>query len=414
MILKKHTVNLSKYIMGAEEIKEEGHFNVPERNTTTTVYTTDEVKEEHPNTTRMNALQILARKHNLDEARPVPMKKTIGAFIHVGKTGGSSLSEQLRYGCHSFVPKPCSRRTGQIIHNVVSNLTTYVHVPDFSYGKNGLFGKSYLYNFYLFTVRDPLDRTISAFLYQHPLNVFAETSFGEVKRNMEPQMLKELRSVHASDKAMVRAIFDNLKEDEKRIAQKAFGKNYKAYSCFDTLEDFAMLLRNPDKFEYSSDWEEMVKNRKCSDFAKMCMKGLVNNALQHIRFNLATITWNIGVGLTRYQPNFNSTLSKTSNTKSTSGAIFTVRSHNLVEDWISVNEYLGQDRRTITYPEKKIRDSSAVTRPVSNDLSEEGRKSLCLALKREYDVYLSLIHSSENLSEKDMQDSLDLAKKKLR
>ncbi len=33
--------------------------------------------------------------------------KTAG-FIHVGKCGGSSLTSQLRNGCHSFVKKPCS------------------------------------------------------------------------------------------------------------------------------------------------------------------------------------------------------------------------------------------------------------------------------------------------------------------
>ena len=30
-----------------------------------------------------------------------------GAFVHIGKTAGSSLSMLLRNGCHSFVPKPC-------------------------------------------------------------------------------------------------------------------------------------------------------------------------------------------------------------------------------------------------------------------------------------------------------------------
>lgn len=48
-----------------------------------------------------------------------------GAFIHMGKTGGSSLSLLLRNGCHSFMPKPC--RTVPL-ETIVSRLVgTYYH-----------------------------------------------------------------------------------------------------------------------------------------------------------------------------------------------------------------------------------------------------------------------------------------------
>ena len=62
---------------------------------------------------------------------------TPGAFIHVGKTGGSTLSLLLRNGCHSFVPKPCvNRHTGKLFipknatdETMVSKLTTYYLLP---------------------------------------------------------------------------------------------------------------------------------------------------------------------------------------------------------------------------------------------------------------------------------------------
>ena len=38
---------------------------------------------------------------------PILSTNATGAFIHVGKTGGSTLSLLLRNGCHSWVPKPC-------------------------------------------------------------------------------------------------------------------------------------------------------------------------------------------------------------------------------------------------------------------------------------------------------------------
>ena len=55
-----------------------------------------------------------------------------GAFIHIGKTAGSTLSLLLRNGCHSFVPKPCrvipspeesmaSKLIGSYYHGTLTN-----------------------------------------------------------------------------------------------------------------------------------------------------------------------------------------------------------------------------------------------------------------------------------------------------
>ena len=53
----------------------------------------------------------------------------ISAFVHVGKSAGSTASLMLRNGCHSWVPKPC--------HLNITNETElskqtqlYYHVPD--------------------------------------------------------------------------------------------------------------------------------------------------------------------------------------------------------------------------------------------------------------------------------------------
>lgn len=47
----------------------------------------------------------LQNKH--DTIRNITQVPPSGAFVHIGKTAGSSLSVLLRNGCHSFVPKPC-------------------------------------------------------------------------------------------------------------------------------------------------------------------------------------------------------------------------------------------------------------------------------------------------------------------
>lgn len=100
-----------------------------------------------------------------DSMLPKP-PHTPGAFIHVGKTGGSTLSSQLRNGCHSWVNKPCSQFP---ITNEsrLSIFTTYYHTPDFHW----IAKRQYHYDFYVWTLRDPFSRLLSAFTYQHPRNM---------------------------------------------------------------------------------------------------------------------------------------------------------------------------------------------------------------------------------------------------
>lgn len=65
------------------------------------------------------------RQQNEKTENRDPSKKTTAGFIHIGKTGGSSLTKQLRHGCHSFVRKPCNTVANETI---VSELVTkYYH-----------------------------------------------------------------------------------------------------------------------------------------------------------------------------------------------------------------------------------------------------------------------------------------------
>lgn len=55
------------------------------------------------------------------------MKKNnmTAGLIHLGKTGGSSLTAQLRNGCHSFIKKPCKKVSNETI--VSELVTNYYH-----------------------------------------------------------------------------------------------------------------------------------------------------------------------------------------------------------------------------------------------------------------------------------------------
>jgi len=49
-----------------------------------------------------------------------------GAFVHIGKTGGSSLSVLLRNGCHSWMPHPCRNVTRETRASEL--IESYYHV----------------------------------------------------------------------------------------------------------------------------------------------------------------------------------------------------------------------------------------------------------------------------------------------
>jgi hypothetical protein len=70
--------------------------------------------------------------------------------------------------------------------------------------------------------------------------------------------------------------------------------------------------------------------------------------------------------------------------------ILVVRTTHMNDDWVSANRYLGQDDPAISVPATKHRDSSTVPRPVGDalELSNEGRKSICVYVREEYMMYI--------------------------
>jgi len=97
---------------------------------------------------------------------------TNGAFLHLGKTGGSTLSTLLRNACHSWMTKPCVSfhpnisTPSNVRESAASQkIQAYFHTPDFL-----KLPQSPLVDFYVVSVRDPYDRIRSAFVYGHPAN----------------------------------------------------------------------------------------------------------------------------------------------------------------------------------------------------------------------------------------------------
>ncbi|GFH49015.1 hypothetical protein CTEN210_05491 [Chaetoceros tenuissimus] len=312
--------------------------------------------------------------------------------------------------------------------------------------RNGLYSRNNIFDFYLFTIRDPFERAVSAFLYSHPENRIAEIPYKEWKSKNPEKFINMLKTQNESK------IFVEFSKEYKRKAnihprqyKSLFGENgvnLIAYNCFPTIENFATLLTQKNNLRNLSVTnktylENMVQNKKCDDLANMIMqRGLVwPEVMGHFYHDLNSITWNIGVGLIKHQ-NLLFSRNKTklkqlkkcknnqfvddivedigtssSSHENVSTTIMIIRTEFLVRDWIQANVYLGQNATDIQVPQKKVRDSSNVFRPVINNLSSLGNENLCFSLEKEYSIYFSLLFSSVNLSHENLKDSIDIAKK---
>lgn len=313
-----------------------------------TTVTPPQLRESRPMTPR-NRNKLPVRKEGTKlETRQSPDG---GAFVHTGKTGGSTLSVLLRNGCHSFMRHPC--RTDIPYESAASQLIeSYYHVPDF-----GLLQQSH-HKFYLMTCRDPFDRTVSAFVFDHIRNVYARNE------TVDP--------------------FKTEKYDD-------------AYKCFPTIQKFVELLgEDPTHFNYphKKNW---VSAESCPDLAKAALHSRVK-IYNHLFFSFRV--------LLSFIPDVE---------KQT---FYAVRQEHLWHDWTTVNEVLGQTE-PVRIPEEENRMLRNTTLlevthqlPVTRDLNDLGAALLCNALKEEYRDYFWLLKRVKNLTPDDVQQSINYAKRK--
>lgn len=265
-----------------------------------------------------------------------------GAFVHIGKTGGSSLSQHLRYGCHSFALNRCKERLpGNETESYLSRITSYYHVPDF-----GRLHKSRHHDFFAITIRDPFSRFLSVFTFMHPQNVRA-----------------------------------------RKGCNREFCKTGSAWECFPSVNDFAWHLASNGTSKsidgnltsqiriQDSPANESVHTLNCSEVAQQWIGGDQVDAPAHFRFGTRTV-------VDEYLPPgsvFNST-------------ILVIRNEYLWEDWIATNEWLGQEKGTVaTFPLDAVRDFSQLKLPVTKELSDDSRQILCTFLQDEYRAYLQVL-----------------------
>ena len=294
-----------------------------------------------------------------------------GAFIHIGKTGGSSISLLLRNGCHSFMPKPCrtvpletivSKLVGTYYHGTwqafgrkIYHLSSscylsltvpsisffFIKVPDF-----GLIPQA-KHTFYIISLRDPLARSISAFTYEHIDNVKAR---GETMTPLEEEFKSE------------------------------------AIKCFPTLETFVDYIGDdPGSYDYDYHQSQIVSSN-CTNLARAVIDGKVRK-FKHLFFSLEKIR--------SFIPGDNP-------------FIFVTRQEHLWYDWKKINFLLGQaSDMLIPGDDSNARDLSKMNQPVTRELSDIGKERLCKALKDEYDSYIKILQEAINLSDSDVEETLN-------
>eukprot|EP00980_Cylindrotheca_fusiformis_P003507 scaffold781_cov132-Cylindrotheca_fusiformis.AAC.26 len=269
--------------------------------------------------------------------------KTPGAIIHVGKSGGSTLASVLRNGCHSFMKKPCRKIANE---SIVSKVTTYYHTPDWE-----ILGKKE-YDFYLWLLRDPFARTVSAFRYSHPANI---------------------------------------NKRQERFQKRIGPRTQSIYlRCFPSLNAFAQSLKV--KLNRTSVIHELYKNSE----EPTCE--VIANAVIHHRNKIST---HLYFDIRMFY-------SQTLHSK----PVFSVRTEFLWEDWVRVNELLGQEPGTVQVNQEEVlRDSNALKLPISSEIGDVEREYLCRAIEPEYEVYFEILSKSINIQEEDFVEMVHIAKK---
>lgn len=274
--------------------------------------------------------------------RPRP-PNTPGAIIHVGKSGGSTLASVLVNGCHSFVEKPCTEVGNETI---LSRITTYYHIPDWEILPNRS------YDFYVWTLRDPFSRTVSAFRYCHPFNVLVRTR--DYNEQVYNYRMKDMYSIYRR--------------------------------CFPTLDSFAQYL----KFNYTRKTlialnEAVLMN--CEVLANAMLQYKAPRLNEHLHYN---------TGMFYRQTDH-------------SKPVFAIRTTFLWHDWTRINELLGQKAGSVVVPEQSFRDSNKLVLPVGADIGDVEREYLCQALEAEYTTYFRLLSKAINIQLEDFVKMVEIA-----
>lgn len=303
-------------------------------------------------------------------------------FVHIGKTGGSVLSCELGYRyaptCRNF--KPIQNKSQLVAHR-----QTYAHMMNLptdepnnaiTLSNNNITkGTENDVNTFLIACRNPIERLISWFHYEHPQQKFIQAGVN----------------------------------DNSRCSERLH--NYKGNGgCFASFEEFAGNVTPPLSSSSSISKLPSMKttissslnhNLTCSELAWYTAIGTIACAY-HNRFNYAFYTERI--------PQISHKLANVDNNKEdnhdSDNHILVFNNNNLAKDWDTLEGLFGGNSFTSPPGESLFQAWRPNKSLGDKNLSPESLQKLCAALCAELQIYKRLILHAENMDDAERKETI--------
>ena len=307
---------------------------------------------------------ILTNKYSLSLMKPqekiriADSNRTI-AFIHIGKSGGSTISLQLRKGCFRNNMMKCKRRIdGWTPNETIASrrIQTYFHI-DLANKNVSPLNVLDSFTTIVSVVRNPIERFLSAFAYSHPF----------------------LKNVTGA-----------------RPMQKNSDNIYR--TCFPTISSLV-------KAATGQHVQENNTTVNCTEMARIAFGS---------HDKLLTVDTGIHPWFTHMSMDYRQYYQFMDPRKE----LIIMRSEHLFDDWIEINKLLGAENDAYdNWPKVPPFNTNTIARNVSTGYpdayrwrvqSQEEQMWLCelLLLHDEIHVYLMIIMRAINLSENDLSDAV--------
>ena len=270
-------------------------------------------------------------------------------YLHVGKTGGTNLEKVLRSSCEYYkrkakIDKCLSAGINLNEESMVSNLTALTVHENIRPNLVKAFISQNNVTSFLFTLRNPIDRALSAFDMRNPAN--EGTSKNEPKRSL-------LREFYVD--------------------------------CFPTMQDLADILSRKKRAEYTNLKNEVAD---CFKLGSWTITGrghfLVNDHLV--------------VNYDEY--------AKVSTKAFPVKEIFAIRTEKFWHDVEILEHALGGKKRAFQHLQNYSFTHGSHEYVSKSRLDEEGKVSICCFLSDENEIYEDLMRRAVNIQEEEKIESL--------
>lgn len=325
-----------------------------------------------------NQLDDLLSKYNLSTAilhrsyskLTVPDANRSIAFVHIGKTGGSTISMNLARGCReenmrhcreTFQSKFCS---GQVCYQTATSrrVECYFHMEDIPPDKLSRFTTI------VTVVRNPITRFMSAFSYEHPDN----------------------------------ALVTNVTTDTESIQK---------YSCFPSLRYLLRAGVGHAEIPWNMAYMRYERSKQ--------LRGIVmkQNDEQSIRYNcteMALVAFGHYYNVSLWQSHMSWNYRRYYQSMPTEKELIVMRDKHLYSDWVKINDLLSGDGISNSLNEappfkENFRNVSSNyhTKEKWTTQTPEEQQWLCSLLHDEIRMYIMILRRAINLNDDDLRGALE-------